>query len=118
VLWPRFVLQGLALILIGTASAGSAPILMYEATLSLPHSETREGLPVAVTAGADGSICVTDATTQSGHLFDEEYSFTARADCGLSEVRWTSWSMSPEVCLQTGRRAGGRSPWTSSAHLT
>ncbi len=48
----------------------AAVVLEHVATLTLPRTSARAGLPVAVTA-AGGQVCVTDATTSSACLYDE-----------------------------------------------
>ncbi len=108
--WPRFVPQAAALVLAWAVSAGAAPLLQYEATLGLLHAEIREGLPVSVTAGADGSICVTDATTQSGHVFDgrDVHVFSTGRITGLGDPEDIAVDASGGFVCTDSRPEGGR----------
>lgn len=71
------VLSGIAAAVVCAGVVLSAPVLEYEATIELPHGAERSALPVAVTATAVGGnsaggceVCVTDAVTASGLVFD------------------------------------------------
>jgi DNA-binding beta-propeller fold protein YncE len=69
---------GVAAAAIACASgAFAAPVLEYQATLDVPRGEERSSLPVAVSVNpVDGGqagcceVCVTDAVTASGFVFD------------------------------------------------
>lgn len=83
----RLAILCLALGMTGAVGAQAAAFLQYDSTLELPRHDLRESLPVAVTTSTDGAVCVVDATTRSGHLFDRQnvHLFSTSGIAGLGD---------------------------------
>jgi hypothetical protein len=71
------LLGGLAVAIACASGVSASPALEYEATLDVPRGEDRSSLPVAVTVNprsgdpaACPDVCVTDAVTASGLVYD------------------------------------------------
>ncbi len=99
-----------ALVSVSGSIARAAASLQYESTLELPREDVREGLPVAVTTGADGSVCVVDATTRSGHLFDANniHVFSTAGIAGLADPMDIAVETSGGFVCTDSRPEGGR----------
>jgi hypothetical protein len=99
------------LVILGSATELHAgPRLEYETTLSIPQELTRPALPISVTTGnCHDEICVTDATTGSGHLFNSRdiCVFSTGELASLSApVDLTVDSLSEFVCTDSRDGAG------------
>jgi DNA-binding beta-propeller fold protein YncE len=91
-------------------SAQAAPSLEYVSTLSLPCEGSRIALPVSVTVGTDGIVCVTDATGNAGHLLDRGnvHLFSTERAAGLADPLDICVEASGGFVCTDSRTAGGR----------
>lgn len=91
-------------------NVGAAPALQYESTLQLPSESLRASRPVSVARGADGSLCVTDATSRTGFLFDPQniVLFSTGPIAGLSDPLDLVVEASGGFVCTDGRPEGGR----------
>jgi DNA-binding beta-propeller fold protein YncE len=94
----------------GVVSAHAIPVLQYQSTLELPRGDVRAALPVSVTTGADGSVCVVDATTHSGHLLDPHniHLFSTAGIAGLADPMDMVVEASGGLVCTDSRPEGGR----------
>ncbi len=103
---------GLCLLLLPAwvVGAHATVLLQYQTALELPREDVRAGLPVAVTAGPDGSVCVVDATARSGHLFDSHNTlvFSTAGIAGLADPMDISVEASGGFVCTDSRSQGGR----------
>jgi hypothetical protein len=84
-------------------------LLEHESVLYLPSTGLRAGLPVAVALGADGTICVTDATSGAGYLFDRDVLvYGTGAIAGLTSPMDLVVDASGGFACTDGRLEGGR----------
>lgn len=89
--------------------ARSARVLQHEAVLSLPGQELRAALPASVTSGADGTVCVTDATTHAGFIFEGDVLvFDTTSSSGLSSPQDLVVDSSGGFVCTDSRPEGGR----------
>ncbi len=91
-------------------SAQATPSLEYSSTLSLPCEGSRIALPVSVTVGTDGIVCVTDATGNAGHLLDRGnvHLFSTEQAAGLADPLDICVEASGGFVCTDSRPAGGR----------
>jgi hypothetical protein len=102
--------SSLALAITVAAAAQAAPVLQHESTLQISRESLRGARPVAVTTGADGSVCVTDAASRAGTLFDTSSIafFRTGATAGLSDPVDLVVEASGGFVCTDGVRGGGR----------
>lgn len=103
---------GLVLLLLSAwiVATQASAMLQYQTALVLPREEIRAGLPAAVTAGPEGSICVVDATSHSGHLFDSHNTrlFSTAGVAGLADPMDMAVEASGGFVCTDSRAEGGR----------